>query len=102
MPAALKRIGIGIGDDPDKVLSSVAGIAGKFETFCYCNPGTVTEKPADDTIHIIEHSHPEQVMIDDLISGKIDAAVRGTLPANSTLSALKKAEGVDHLERIAL
>ena len=41
-------------------------------------------------------------MIDDLVSGKIDAAVRGTLPANATLKALKKAEGVDHLERIAL
>jgi putative methanogen marker protein 4 len=102
MPAPLKRIGIGIGEDPDKILRSVAGLAGKFETFCYCKPGTVTKKPADDTIRIIEHIFPEQAMIDDLVAGKIDAAVRGTLPANTTLRALKKAEGVDHLERIAL
>ena len=36
------------------------------------------------------------------MAGRIDAAVRGTLPANDTLRALKKAEGIDHLERIAL
>ena len=36
------------------------------------------------------------------MAGRIDAAVRGTLPANTTLRALKKAEGVTHLERIAL
>jgi putative methanogen marker protein 4 len=36
------------------------------------------------------------------MAGRIDAAVRGTLPANATLKALKSAEGVDHLERIAL
>ena len=50
----------------------------------------------------MEHPNPEQALIDDLMAGRIDAAVRGTLPANSTLRALKKAEGVDHLERIAL
>ena len=36
------------------------------------------------------------------MQGTIRAAIRGTLPANATLSALKKAAGVDHLERIAL
>jgi putative methanogen marker protein 4 len=36
------------------------------------------------------------------VNDRLKAAVRGTLPANSTLSALKKACGVDHLERIAL
>ena len=41
-------------------------------------------------------------LVSDLMSGAIDAAVRGTLPASSTLKALKKAAGVDHLERIAL
>jgi putative methanogen marker protein 4 len=102
MPAALRRIGIGIADDPEKVIGSVLCVAGKFSTFCYCRPGTVARKPDESTIHIIEHMHPEQAMIDDLVSGKIDAAVRGTLPANATLKALKKAEGVDHLERIAL
>jgi putative methanogen marker protein 4 len=62
----------------------------------------VTQKPAGHTIHVVEDQEPELAMIRDLVSGKIDAAVRGTLPSSVTLKALKKAEGVDHLERIAL
>jgi putative methanogen marker protein 4 len=91
-----------MADDPGKVIGSVLGTAGKFEISCYCSPGTGAREHADKTIHFIEHIHPEQAMIDDLVAGKIEAAVRGTLPANATLKALKKAEGVDHLERIAL
>lgn len=102
MPAALKRIGIGIAEDPDKVIASVREVRGKFLVACYARPGTVSVQPADPAIRIIETPHPEQAMIDDLVAGKIDAAVRGTLPSNATLKALKKAEGVDHLERIAL
>jgi putative methanogen marker protein 4 len=51
---------------------------------------------------VVEHENPEQALVNDLIAGRIDAAVRGTLPSNSTLKALKAATGVDHLERIAL
>jgi len=102
MPAALKRIGIGIGGDPDKVIRSVLGVRGKFEICCYCRPGVVTGKPADSTIHIVEDAEPELALVRDLVSGTIDAAVRGTLPSSVTLKALKKAEGVDHLDRIAL
>jgi putative methanogen marker protein 4 len=53
-------------------------------------------------VHFFETPHPEQALVDDLVSGAIDAAVRGTLPSNTTLKALKVAMGVDHLERIAL
>ena len=53
-------------------------------------------------MHFLETPHPEQALVDDLVSGTIDAAVRGTLPSNTTLKALKVAMGVDHLERIAL
>ena len=102
MPAALKRIGIGIGGDPDKVVGSVLGVTGKFDIFCYCRPGVVTRKPAGGSIHFVEDAEPELAMVRDLVSGKIDAAVRGTLPSSVTLKALKKAEGVDHLGRIAL
>jgi len=102
MPAAVKRIGIGILEDPDKVISSAIAVSRRCEVCCYCRPGTVSKKPAEPAVRIIEHAHPEQAMVDDLMSGKIDAAVRGTLPANVTLKALKTAAGVDHLERIAL
>lgn len=102
MPGAVKRIGIGIAEDPDKVLSSAAALAGRCAIICYCKPGTLAQKPVDKNISVVEHPQPEQALVDDLASGKIDAAVRGTLPSNSTLKALKKAMGVDHLERIAL
>ena len=102
MPATLRRIGIGIADDVRKVIDSVNGLNGNFIPVCYCRPGIVDTNSVGKSIGIAEHHDPEQALIDDLMSGRIDAAVRGTLPANSTLKALKKAAGVDHLERIAL
>jgi len=102
MHGALKQIGIGIDGDAEKVVESVLSIGGKFRIICYCRPGTIVTRISGSAVHIAEHAHPEQAMVDDLSAGRIDAAVRGTLPANATLKALKKAEGVDHLERIAL
>jgi len=102
MPAPVKRVGIGILEDPEKVIDSAVAVCRTVEVFCYCRPGIVNQAPAEKTVHIVESAHPEQGMIDDLMKGAIDAAVRGTLPANATLKALKTAEGVDHLERIAL
>jgi putative methanogen marker protein 4 len=102
MPGALRRIGIGIAEDPDKVIASANRASGQFETICYCRPGVADKKKLHKTVRLLEHPHPEQALVDDLASGRIDAAVRGTLPSNSTLKALKTAMGVDHLERIAL
>jgi putative methanogen marker protein 4 len=102
MPGALRRIGIGIETDPEKVIASANRVSGQFETICYCRAGAADKIPAGNNVTVFEHPHPEQALVDDLASGKIDAAVRGTLPSNSTLKALKKAMGVDHLERIAL
>jgi putative methanogen marker protein 4 len=102
MPGALKRIGIGIAEDPDKVIASANSVSGLFETICYCFPGIADKKTAQKNVHFSEDPHPEQALIEDLVKGKIDAAVRGTLPSNTTLKTLKKAMGVDHLERIAL
>jgi putative methanogen marker protein 4 len=102
MSAKVRRIGIGIADDARKVIDSANSVAGNFTIVCYCRPGTVDKKTAGKYVEILEYAYPEQALIDDLMTGRIDAAVRGTLPANSTLKALKKAEGVDHLERIAL
>jgi putative methanogen marker protein 4 len=102
MHGALKRIGIGIGGDAEKVVESALSTGGKFGIVCYCRPGTITTRIPESALRIAEHTHPEQALVDDLSAGRIDAAVRGTLPANTTLRALKKAEGVNHLERIAL
>jgi putative methanogen marker protein 4 len=102
MPGALKRIGIGIAEDPEKVIASANSVSRSFETICYCKPGVVDTETAGKNVHILENPYPEQALVADLVSENIDAAVRGTLPSNSTLKALKAAMGVDHLERIAL
>jgi putative methanogen marker protein 4 len=102
MPGALRCIGIGIGKDPEKVIASANEASVSFETVCYCCPGVADKKNVQKNVHIFEHADPAQSLVDDLASGKIDAAVRGTLPSNATLKALKIAMGVDHLERIAL
>jgi putative methanogen marker protein 4 len=102
MPGTVKRIGIGIAEDARKVIDSANSVSGNFVTICYCKPGIVEKKSIGKSVEIAEHENPEQGIIDDLMAGRIDAAVRGTLHANTTLRALKDAEGVDHLERIAL
>jgi len=102
MSAAVKQIGIGIGEDPEKVIASAGPVKGTFEVIGYCRPGTVKTGSALRGVVLREHAEPELALVSDLMTGKIDAAVRGTLPANATLKALKTAAGVDHLERIAL
>ncbi len=102
MPGALKRIGIGIAEEPDKVIESANRVSGPFETICYSCPGAVDRKILKENVHMLEHADPARALVNDLAAGTIDAAVRGTLPSNATLKALKKAMGVDHLERIAL
>jgi len=69
---------------------------------CYCRPGTFSTNSAPHGVRIASHADPHEALVADLMASRIDAAVRGTLPANDTLRALKKAAGVDHLERIAL
>jgi putative methanogen marker protein 4 len=102
MPDEVKHIGIGIAEDAENVIASAESLDGRCKITCYCRPGTLIRKPAGKNIHIAQYPQPEQALVDDLANGTIDAAVRGTLPSNSTLKALKKAMGVDHLERIAL
>lgn len=100
-------IGIGIGADAGKVLLSARHMVGArpgTTVFCYCRPGAVqaNELSGSASVAIRESEHPEIALISDLMTGKIDAAVRGTLPANATLKELKSQAHVDHLERIAL
>ena len=93
-------IGIGAGEEPEKVLESVRKHPGHARVMIYCRPGTFREGNGD--IGTVESEHPEINLVEDLFSGKIQAALRGSLPANTTLAALKKAAGVDRLERAAL
>lgn len=102
MPAAVKKIGIGIGADAEKVIESACRADIPCEILCYSRPGTVKIPPGHSRVLVKESDNPESALVSDLMSGAIDAAVRGTLPANATLLALRTAAGVNHLERIAL
>ncbi|HNX16889.1 MAG TPA: methanogenesis marker protein Mmp4/MtxX [Methanoregula sp.] len=102
MPAAVKKIGIGIGEDAEKVIESACRVNVPCDIICYTKPGTVKRPSGNPKVRLAESDSPESALVLDLMSGAIDAAVRGSLPANATLQALKNAAGVDHLERIAL
>jgi putative methanogen marker protein 4 len=93
-------IGIGIGDNAEKVIESVRKAGLQSSVIVYCRPGAVPARPS--LFSLSESDTPEDRMVRDLMEGRIHAAVRGTLPANDTLKALKCQAGVDHLERAAL
>ncbi|WP_292423703.1 methanogenesis marker protein Mmp4/MtxX [Methanoregula sp.] len=102
MQAAVRKIGIGIGADAEKVVDSACRVNVPCDIVCYCRPGTAKVPSGHPRVRLAESRTPETALVSDLMAGAIDAAVRGTLPANVTLQALKVAAGVDHLERIAL
>ncbi|HZD43985.1 MAG TPA: methanogenesis marker protein Mmp4/MtxX [Methanomicrobiales archaeon] len=91
-------IGIGASTDPDKVLASVRAVRGDAEIVCYAPPGF----PEVEDLPIRRSQRAEEALVSDLMAGRIQAAVRGTLPANSTLRLLKEKSGATHLSRIAL
>jgi len=98
----MATIGIGAAADADRVIASACRVRIPCDIACYCRPGTVQVPVGHKNVTLRESSEPEKAMVADLMEGRIGAAVRGTLPANATLAALKKGAGVDHLERIAL
>ena len=102
MPAPVKTIGIGAGTEPEKVVESTCRVKTPCVVVCYTRPGAAKVPAGHKNVRIRESELPENALVSDLMCGAIDAAVRGTLPANATLQALKTAAGVDHLERIAL
>jgi putative methanogen marker protein 4 len=93
-------VGIGAGDQVEKVIRSAEESNILSEILIYtardpaCEPGP--------GIGFQVSSDPAERMIADLLEGRIGAAVRGTLPANHTLSLLKHASKVDSLARAAM
>ncbi len=96
----MKKIGIGAREDLDKVIASIQKSGLEQEILVYCSSAPRDLPAGGIGFHVKEN--PEEELVGDLASGTIRAAIRGTLPATSTLSALKRAFSVDHLERIAL
>jgi putative methanogen marker protein 4 len=93
-------VGLGAASPDAKILSTVRAVGREVDLILFSPPGTAGSFP--DSVTVVESEEPQIALIEALYAGRIDAAVRGTLPASSTLKALKQAAGVDHLERIAL
>ncbi|MDD4300637.1 MAG: methanogenesis marker protein Mmp4/MtxX [Methanomicrobium sp.] len=93
------KIGIGAENNISKILKSLEKIKDKAHYVVF-----LAEEPLvkADWIQYEISDDPCTAMIDALYSGSIDAAVRGTLPANYTLKALKKRAGTDTLRRAAV
>ncbi len=96
----MRTIGIGVGPGSGALLAGVGEWRGRSALVCYAMPGTVPRTFAG--CRVAESGEPWNELAADLSAGKIDAAIRGTLPANATLSALKREMGVVRLERVAL
>lgn len=73
------KVGIGCNGTSGKVRKSVAGIEGSAMVY----------------------TDPEQ-LVDDLVTGKIDAAVRGDMSSSKLLPILKRRLGLKELERVVL
>jgi putative methanogen marker protein 4 len=98
-----RRIGVGVLEDPSRIVVSIeryTKLEQDYELCVYTVP-TIAES-ISFPCSVSSVAQPEQALIDDLYSGRLCAAVRGTLASRSTLSYLKKVSGCESLERIVL
>ena len=94
------RVGLGVASPDERILSTIRAVGGKVDLVLFSRPGVVDS--LESAVTVVEAESPEAALVEALAGGRIDAAVRGDLPASTTLKALKRAMDVDHLERIAL
>ena len=100
--ACRARVGIGIADGTASE-SVIADIESARQFADVVLIGDEKELSATGTdLGIIHSDKPEVELVDRLMDGRIDAAVRGTLGATKTLGYLKSVLGVSRLARLAL
>ena len=96
------RVGIGIADGTasESVISDVESARGFADVVLIGDEKDLSATGTD--LEIIHSGKPEVELVDRLVDGQIDAAVRGTLGATKTLGYLKSVLQVSRLERLAL
>jgi putative methanogen marker protein 4 len=96
------KVAMGIRDPNFKVLES----AWKAQEKGYAQVILVGSKKEIDKIgtelEVVDTEDPEKVLVELLISRKIDAAIRGTAESSRTLAHLKEALGKKNICRLAL
>jgi len=93
-------IGIGIDDDPRRVIEGIATYKGYSHIVVYAHHHLRDDIPQH--LQSVFSDHPEEELISDLYSGTLHAAIRGTLTSHHTLQVLKKYAGVTKLQRVVL
>ncbi|MCL7416005.1 MAG: methanogenesis marker protein Mmp4/MtxX [ANME-2 cluster archaeon] len=94
------RIALGIGSVTPKLLQSAA-LAEEFADVVLVGD---SQKINDigTNLEVVHSDEPAKTIVDLLVAGDVDGAIRGTLSATSTLSYLKQALDMKSLCRIAL
>jgi putative methanogen marker protein 4 len=94
------RIGIVIGKNSEILVKNAESAIEYAEVVLVGDEKQI--RPVKSGIEIIHSMEPSRKLVELLASGEIDGAVRGTLCATKTLSALKSYLGMNRLFRIAL
>ncbi len=94
------RIGLGIGKIPEGFIKS-AEDAGEYAEVVLVGDEELI-RATGTRLEIIHSTEPSGKLIELLSGGEIDGAVRGTLSATKTLTALKGSLGMKKLYRVAL
>jgi len=89
------RVGIGVGEYNPHLLRAVAKVKHFSDVVLV---GNIVETGQE----VVLTSEPEHKLVEMLVDGTIDAAVRGTISARKTLQELKRQTGADQLCRSAL
>jgi putative methanogen marker protein 4 len=109
---ALKRratVAIGVGAEregyPEKVLRDARRAVEKgIARVKAVGPEEVVEKLSRQCngVELVPSCRPEAELVEMLLRGEVDAAIRGTLSANKTLRELKRSFGLSKIHRVAV
>lgn len=94
------RIGLGISKVSEKLVKSAQDASDYADVVLVGDEKEIKRIGTD--LDIIHSDSPSEKLIELLLTGKIDGAVRGTLSATKTLSELKRSMNVKKLYRVAL
>jgi len=97
------RIGLGIGKISEKLIKSAQDASEYADVVLVGNETEIKAiKAIGINLEIIHSDEAPKKLVELLLSGKIDGAVRGTLSATKTLSELKRSLNIKKLYRVAL
>ncbi|MFZ2410606.1 MAG: methanogenesis marker protein Mmp4/MtxX [Candidatus Methanoperedens sp.] len=94
------RIGLGIGKISEKLIKSAEAAREYADVVLVGDEKEIKATGTD--LEIINSKEPSKKLVELLVAGQIDGAVRGTLSATKTLSELKKSLNIKKLYRVAL